>query len=43
MLNVGKLRPGGGEYYVGEIATSAEDYYLGHGEGTGPVGRLAPR
>ena len=31
VLNIGKLSPGGGEYYVGEIATSAEDYYTGSG------------
>ncbi len=35
MLNIGKLSPGGGEYYIGEIATSAEDYYTGHGEAAG--------
>ncbi|MDP9389442.1 MAG: relaxase domain-containing protein, partial [Actinomycetota bacterium] len=42
MLSIGKLRPGGGEYYVREIASSAEDYYLGHGEAPGRwVGSLA--
>ncbi len=42
MLNIGKLSPGGGEYYIGEIATSAEDYYTGHGEAAGRwVGSLA--
>ena len=42
MLSVGRLRPGGADYYVGEIATSAEDYYLGHGEAPGRwVGSLA--
>ncbi len=42
MLSIGKLRPGGGEYYVREIVTSAEDYYLGHGEAPGRwVGSLA--
>jgi conjugative relaxase-like TrwC/TraI family protein len=42
VLNIGKLRPGGADYYVGEIATSAEDYYLGHGEAPGRwVGSLA--
>lgn len=42
MLNIGRIRPGGAEYYVGEIATSAEDYYLGHGEAPGRwVGSLA--
>jgi len=35
VLNIGKLSPGGGEYYIGEIATSAEDYYTGHGEAAG--------
>ena len=35
MLNIGKLSPGAGEYYVGEIATSAEDYYTGRGEAQG--------
>ncbi len=42
MLNIGKLRPGGGEYYVPEVASSVEDYYLGHGEAPGRwVGSLA--
>ncbi len=42
VLNIGKLNPGGGEYYIGEIATSAEDYYTGHGEAAGRwVGTLA--
>lgn len=42
MLTIGRLRPDGAEYYVGEIATSAEDYYLGHGEAPGRwVGSLA--
>ena len=42
VLNIGKLSPGGGEYYIGEIATSAEDYYTGHGEAAGRwVGTLA--
>ncbi len=42
MLNIGKLRPGGAEYYVGEITTSAEDYYLARGEAPGRwVGSLA--
>ncbi|MDP9465631.1 MAG: relaxase domain-containing protein [Actinomycetota bacterium] len=41
-MSIGKLRPGGGEYYVREIASSAEDYYLGHGEAPGRwVGSLA--
>ena len=42
MLNIGKLSPGGGEYYIGEIATSAEGYYTGPGEAAGRwVGTLA--
>ena len=35
MLNIGKLSPGAAEYYVGEIASSAEDYYTGRGEAKG--------
>ncbi len=35
MLNIGKLTPGAAEYYVGEVATSAEDYYTGRGEAQG--------
>ena len=42
MLNIGKLSPGATEYYVGEVATSAEDYYSGRGEHQGRwVGSLA--
>jgi conjugative relaxase-like TrwC/TraI family protein len=42
VLTIGKIRPGGAEYYVGEVATSAEVYYLGHGEAPGRwVGSLA--
>ena len=42
MLNIGRIRPGGADYYVGEIALSAEAYYLGHGESPGRwVGSLA--
>lgn len=42
MLNIGKLRVGAAEYYIGELAHSAEDYYLGHGEAAGRwVGSLA--
>ncbi len=42
MLNIGKLSPGATEYYVGEVATSAEDYYAGRGEQPGRwVGSLA--
>ena len=40
MLNIGKLSPGATEYYVGEVATSAEDYYSGRGEHPGPLGRI---
>ena len=32
MLNIGRLSAGAAEYYVGEVASSAEDYYTGHGE-----------
>ncbi len=35
MLNIGKLTPGAAEYYVGEVASSAEDYYTGRGEAKG--------
>ena len=35
VLNIGKLSPGAAQYYVGEIASSAEDYYMGHGEAAG--------
>ncbi|MBX7070126.1 MAG: relaxase domain-containing protein [Microthrixaceae bacterium] len=42
MLNIGLLAPGAGEYYIGEVASSAEDYYTGRGESTGRwVGSLA--
>lgn len=42
MLNIGLLAPGAGEYYIGEVASSAEDYYTGHGESAGRwVGSLA--
>ncbi|MFP5327809.1 MAG: MobF family relaxase, partial [Acidimicrobiia bacterium] len=42
MLNIGKLAPGAAEYYLGEVATSAEDYYTGRGEHSGRwVGSLA--
>lgn len=42
MLNVGKLSAGAAEYYVDEVATSAEDYYSGRGEAQGRwVGSLA--
>ena len=32
MLNIGKLSAGAAEYYIGEVATAAEDYYSGRGE-----------
>ena len=35
MLNIGKLRPGAADYYVGEVASSPQEYYLGHGEAAG--------
>ncbi len=35
MLNIGKLGPGAAEYYIGEVATAAEDYYTGRGEAKG--------
>lgn len=42
MLNVGVLGYGAVEYYAGEVATSAEDYYAGRGENHGRwVGSLA--
>ncbi|MEJ7764437.1 MAG: MobF family relaxase [Acidimicrobiales bacterium] len=42
MLNIGRLSPGAADYYLGEIASSAEDYYTGRGETPGRwVGSLA--
>jgi conjugative relaxase-like TrwC/TraI family protein len=42
VLDIGKLSPGATEYYVGEVASSAEDYYSGRGEHPGRwVGSLA--
>ena len=42
MLNIGRLSPGAADYYLGEVATSAESYYLGQGEAAGRwVGSLA--
>ena len=42
MLNIGRLSPGAADYYLGEVASSAEDYYTGHGERPGRwVGSLA--
>ena len=43
MLDIGRLSPDAAEYYIGEVATSAEDYYTGRGESEGRwVGSLAP-
>jgi hypothetical protein len=43
LLNIGKLAPGAGEHYLGEVASSAEDYYTGRGEAQGRwVGSLRP-
>lgn len=42
MLNIGRLGADAAEYYIGEIATSTEDYYSGRGESQGRwVGSLA--
>ncbi len=41
MLNIGKLSPGDGEYYIGEIATSAEGYYAQR-RTTGTTAPIAP-
>ncbi len=35
MLNIGKLRSGGEDYYLNSVAKGVEDYYLGSGEGPG--------
>ena len=35
MLNIGKLRPGGENYYLNSVAKGIEDYYLGSGEAPG--------
>ncbi|MDQ3964614.1 MAG: relaxase domain-containing protein [Actinomycetota bacterium] len=35
MLNIGKLRAGGGDYYLNSVAKGVEDYYLGSGEAPG--------
>lgn len=44
MLNIGRLGSDAADYYVGEVATSTEDYYSGRGESEGRwVGSLAPR
>jgi hypothetical protein len=42
VLNIGKLSAGATEYYIGEVASSAEHYYSGRGEHPGRwVGSLA--
>ncbi len=42
MLNIGRLSAGAADYYLGEVASSPESYYLGHGEAAGRwVGSLA--
>jgi conjugative relaxase-like TrwC/TraI family protein len=44
VLNIGKLRQGAADYYLGEVARSPDEYYLGHGEAAGRwVGSLASR
>ena len=44
VLNIGRLAPGAADYYTGEVASSAEEYYLGKGESQGRwVGSLADR
>lgn len=35
MLSIGRLGPGGGRYYTAQVASGAEDYYLGSGEAPG--------
>lgn len=35
MLSIGRLGPGGGSYYTHQVASGAEDYYLGSGEAPG--------
>jgi conjugative relaxase-like TrwC/TraI family protein len=35
VLNIGKLRPGGENYYLNSVARGVEDYYLGSGEAPG--------
>lgn len=35
MLNIGKLRSGGENYYLNSVARGVEDYYLGSGEAPG--------
>ncbi len=35
VLNIGKLGAGGERYYLGTVASGAEDYYTGAGEAAG--------
>jgi hypothetical protein len=35
VLNIGKLRKGGENYYLNSVARGVEDYYLGSGEAPG--------
>ncbi|MEX0592555.1 MAG: MobF family relaxase [Nitriliruptoraceae bacterium] len=35
MLNIGRMAPGSHSYYLGIVASGAEDYYLAHGEEPG--------
>ena len=35
MLNIGKVGPTGGEYYLSKVANSVDDYYTGAGEAPG--------
>lgn len=35
MLNIGRMAPGSHDYYLGIVASSAEDYYLARGEEPG--------
>jgi conjugative relaxase-like TrwC/TraI family protein len=42
VLNIGRLSAAAADYYLGEVATSPESYYLGRGEAAGRwVGSLA--
>ena len=44
LLNIGRMAPGGHDYYLGIVASGAEDYYLAAGEEPGRwVGRGAQR
>ena len=35
MLNIGRLGPGGADYYLKTVASGVEDYYTGSGEARG--------